>query len=305
MIVDTHTSIWQSPEQLGVEALARLARPTLFANERVRLLPKADTATHLLAAEPVDRCFVLGFKSRYMQAEIPNRFLADYCAEHADRMIGFAGIDPAEDDCLEQLARIAGEPHLQGLVICPAAQDFHPCDTRAMRTYEQAMKCKLPVIFSSGPYLAARTRLEYARPILLDEIARAFPDLKMVISHLGYPWVDEALTLIRKHEHVLANLAGLLGQPWIAYDALLRACQLEITDKLLFGSDFPFAAAAESIEALYNINQFARGTNLPVIDRENLRQIVENDALGLLGIQAPSGRVLAAWPKNRRLSRGG
>lgn len=301
MIVDTHTSIWQSPEQLGAEAPARLAQLTRFGAEYVRLLPKADTAAHLLAAEPVDCCFILGFRSRLLGAEIPNRFIADYCAEHADRMIGFAGVDPTDDGVAAHLELIAREPHLKGLVICPAAQNFHPCDTRAMRVYEQAVRHKWPIIFFSGPYAAADARLEYARPWLWDEVARAFPGLKIVLGHLGYPWVDETLLLIQKHAHCFAGLAGLLRRPWIAYDALVRAYQMDVLDKLLFGSDFPFAVAADAIETLYRVNQFARGTNLPAIPREQLRQVVERDALALLNIPAPPGRILAALPKTRRV----
>src|SRR5512147_258528 len=102
MIIDSHTHIWQSPEQLGEGALAELARPALVAGQKMRLLPNADTANHLLASEPVDRTFVLGFASRHLGAQIPNDYIAAYCQEHADRMIGFAGIDPTEEGAVDQ-----------------------------------------------------------------------------------------------------------------------------------------------------------------------------------------------------------
>ncbi|HTV46940.1 MAG TPA: amidohydrolase family protein [Phycisphaerae bacterium] len=304
MIVDCHTSIWQSPEQLGTEALDRMAQSTYFGREAVRLLPKADTASHLLSSEPVDYCFVLGFRSKFLDAQIPPRFIADYCSEHADRMIAFAGIDPMDADAPEQLDRITRGTDFRGLVICPAAQDFHPCDTRAMSIYEQAAKAKLPIIFSPGPYMGGRSRLSYAHPILLDEVAGHLPQLKIMIAHLGYPWIDETIALLGKHKNVLANLAGLLRRPWIAYDALVRAHQMDVIDQLLFGSDFPFASAADCIETLYNINQFASGTPLPVIPRSLLRKIVERPVLDLLGIRPAAGQAPAPLPRTRRVSRG-
>ncbi len=300
MIIDCHTSIWQSPEQLGREAIERIAQPTRFGHEQVRLLPKADTASHYLASEPVNHCFVLGFKSRYLGAEIPNRLIVDYCSEHADQMIGFAGLDPTDADALTQVAEIGRNAFLKGLVISPAAQDFHPCDTQAMRIYEAAAALKLPVIFTAGPYLSAHTRLEYARPLLLDEIARSFPDLKLVISHAGYPWVDETLILLAKHSNVFAGIAGLLRRPWIAWDTLIRAYQMQVISRLLFGSDFPFSGAAECIDTLYNINQFAMGSPLPVIPREALRSIVQIDAFAALGIHEPPGRSLSSPARLRR-----
>ncbi len=300
MIIDCYTSIWQSPEQLGREAIDRIAQPIRFGREQVRLLPKADTASHYLACAPVDVSLVLGFKSRYLGAQIPDELIADYCREHASQAIGFAGIDPTESNALAQLTEISRNPFFKGLVICPAAQDCHPCDTQAMRIYEAAAALKLPVVFSSGPYIAAGTRLEYARPLLLDEVARSFPELKLVISHLGYPWVDETLTLLAKHTNVFSCIAGLLRRSWLAWDALLRAYQLQVTGQLLFGSDFPFSTAAECIETLYNINEYAMGSQLPVIPREILRQIVHNDALTALGIHSPSLRTLLTAAPMRR-----
>jgi predicted TIM-barrel fold metal-dependent hydrolase len=305
MIVDCHTHIWQSPEQLGDGALAELSRPALVAGQKMRLLPQADTANHLLACEPADRTFVLGFKSKYLGAQIPNEYIADYCREHADRMIGFAGIDPTEDEALDQVTHVSQELHLRGLCICPAAQDFHPSDTRAMAVFEKAAALHLPIIFYPGTHLSPKTKMEYARPHLLDEVARSFPNLKMVISHLGYPWVDEALVLLGKHANVFADTAALLRRPWIAYDALVRAHQMGVIDKLLFGSDFPFTTTSECIETLYTINQMAMGTNMPTVPRESLRGIVERDVISLLGIPAPSAKLLAAMPKSRRVQRAG
>jgi len=305
MIVDCHTHIWQSPEQLGDGALAELSRPTVVAGQKMRLLPQADTANHLLACEPAAVTFVLGFKSRYLGAQIPNEYIADYCREHADRMIGFAGIDPTDDDALDQVTYVTDQLNLRGICICPAAQDFHPSDTRAMAVFEKAAALHLPVIFYPGTHLSPKTKMEYARPHLLDEVARSFPNLKMVVAHLGYPWVDEALVLLGKHANVYSDIAALLRRPWITYDALVRAHQMQVIDKLLFGSDFPFTTTGECIETLYTINQMAMGTNMPTVPRESLRGIVERDVISLLGIPTPSGKLLASMPKSRRIQRAG
>jgi predicted TIM-barrel fold metal-dependent hydrolase len=304
MIVDCHTHIWQSPEQLGDAALAELSRPAIVAGHKMRLLPQADTANHLLASETVDRTFVLGFKSRHLGAAIPNEYIGDYCRDHADKMVGFAGIDPTEDDAVDQVTYVTHELGLRGLCISPAAQDFHPSDTRAMAVFEKAAALHLPVILFPGTQLSPKTKMEYARPHLLDEVARSFPNLKIVVSQFGYPWVDEAIVLMAKHPNVYSDIAALLRRPWVAYDALNRANQFHVIDKLLFGSDFPFTTAGECIETIYTINQMAMGTNMPTIPRESLRGIVERDVMSLLGIPASTPRMLAAIPKSRRVKAG-
>jgi hypothetical protein len=110
-----------------------------------------------------------------------------------------------------------------------------------------------------------------------------------VIAQMGQPWVDETICMLGKHDHVFADVSGLLSRPWDAYNALVSAHQYGVIDKLLFGSDFPYTSATECIETLYSINQLAQGTNLPVVPREALRGIVERDALGLLGSRVTSG----------------
>lgn len=300
MIVDCHSHIWQSPEQLGPSALPNLARPILFGHERIRLLPKADTASHHILSEPATRCFVLGFRSRYLGADIPNQFIADYCGEHADQMIGFASIDPTEDDACKQVRQITAESNLKGITLCPGAQDFHPCDTRAMEVYEAAAELHLPIIFDHGVYASPQIKLEYDRPMLLDEVARNFPGLKIVIADLGYPWIDETFLLLAKHPNLYTELSAMLQKPWIAYDSLVRAWQHQIDEKLFFGSDFPFSNAATAISTLYNLNGYAKGANLPVIPREMLNSMVQRDVPAILGIHLPATRVIAAPPKARQ-----
>ncbi|MCG3128188.1 MAG: hypothetical protein CHACPFDD_03064 [Phycisphaerae bacterium] len=271
MIVDCHTQIWDSS--------AQVRHLNLGSSNELR----ADAAWHLAASEPVDRSIVLGFKSRYLEAEISNTFVADYVRRHSTKLVGFAGIDPTDPNCLTELAQAQEVLKLKGITLSPGLQDFHPCDTRAMRVYDECAQRRMPVLFQQNNRNPA-SRLEYARPIHLDEVATDFPDLRIVIAHAGYPWIDETIVMLGKHRYVYAEISGLLSQPWIAYNALLSAYQYGVIDRLLFGSDFPFRSPASCIETLYSINQISHGTNLPAIPRENLRGIVERDALALLGI---------------------
>lgn len=275
MIVDCHTQIWNSDSQLG--------RAIPIVTQAVQ----ADESHHLAAVDTVDKAIVLAFKSRYLEAEIPNRYVADYVRRNAEKMVGFAGIDPTERDWMEELRIAQDELHLKGVTISPAMQDFHPCDTRAMRLYGECMRRGLPVLFEHSPRSRA-AKMEFAQPMLLDEVAQEFPELRMIVARLGHPWIEQTVALLAKHPCTYANVAGLLRLPWLSYTGLLAAHDYGVMDKLLFGSDFPFRSPAACIEALYSVNQFSHGSNLPPIPREQLRGIVERDALTLLGISRPA-----------------
>ena len=291
MIVDCHTHIWQSPEQLGQLDLGNTSRgmrkrPSRISAERGawRNVPAADPDHHWAQSGTVDKSIVLGFKSRYLHAEIPNRFVSEYVRRFPQKLIGFAGIDPTEESALEEVYTAKEALRLQGLTVSPANQDFHPADSRAMAVYAEAEKLGMPILFHPSGQFTEKSKLEYGRPYMLDEVSRAFPKLRIVIAQLGQPWIEETIVLLGKHTNVFADVSGLLGRSWQAYNAFVSAYQFGVIDKLLFGSDFPYTSATECIEALYSINQLAQGTNLPVVPREALRGIVERDALSLLGI---------------------
>lgn len=284
MIVDCHTYVWERAEQLGRTAPAVTGRLRAAGVRNT-----VDTERHFQATEPVDKTIVLGFRSYYLDAHVPNDYLARYVRQHPDRLVGFAGVDPSRP---REAVRATLEAHeslgLKGIVVCPAAQDYHPASTQAMKIYAEAERLRMPVLFDQGLLMTPSAKMEYARPYLLDEVAREFPNLKIVISQLGYPWVEETIVLLAKHPNVYGDISGLMQDFWNSYKVLLSAAQMNVIDKLLFGSNYPFTSAAACIEALYSMNRFCQGTNLPTIPREQLRRIVERDTLAVLDIAPPS-----------------
>lgn len=281
MICDCHTHIWTSPDQLGRDAESYLRRQS--GREK---LP-ADPQTHATAAACVDKTIVLGYRSASLAAEVPNDLIAAHVARHSDTMIGIAGIDPTEDGAVEKADELLGRDEFRGLTISPASQHFHPADSRAIDLYELAERRGAPIFLHQGTHFRSEDRMEYARPLLLDEIAREFPSLTVVVASMGHPWVEECIGLIGKHERVFAGIAGLIHRPWQAYNALVLAHQYNVMDKVLFGSDFPYMRAAEAIESVYRLYEVTQGTNLPSVPREKLRAMVEGNALEQLGIATP------------------
>jgi len=286
MIVDCYTHVWDSPNQLGRLADSLENGWSVSADVAGGRTPQdAAVSVHLAASRDVDATVVLGFKSHYLGAEIPNDTVAAYVQSHPDRLLGCAGIDPSvPGEALEEIDRAGDDLGMKGIALAPAAQDLHPCDSRAEFIYERAAERQMPVFFHPGIHIAKPCKLAYAQPVLLDEVARNYPTLKIVVAHLGYPWINETLVLLAKHDNVFSDISWLLHQPLQVYQALLSAHQYGVIDKLLFGSGFPYSSPAQSTENLYSINHLCAGTNLPKIPREALRGIVERDALELLGL---------------------
>lgn len=283
MIVDVHTRIWDSPQQLGEIITQQLRRHRHIPWQR----PDASVSAHSQAMKPVTTAFVLGFEAKALGACISIDEVARYVAQAPDRCVGLAGIDPSAGSIRQKLDQ-AQQLGLAGVTISPAAQGYHPADSRAMTLYEACEARQLPILVESGMLLSRQAKMEFDQPHLLDEIARTFPDLKLIITSLGDPWIEQGLALIAKHPTVFADLSDVIVRPWQLYNALLRAYQRGVIDQIVLGSNFPFMTPEQAIVTIYSVNTLIQGTHLPSIPREQLRSIIERDTLARLGLR-PGG----------------
>jgi predicted TIM-barrel fold metal-dependent hydrolase len=280
MIIDLNTRIWTNTEQLGREVADRLR------SEQVERWGQLDAspAAHERAMGCVDAAVIVGFRSDRLGAHIPNESIAEFVAKDPRRRIGVAGIDPMSPDALDQIDQ-AVALGLSGVAVSPACQGFHPSHSSAFRVYERCAESTLPLFVLFNPPFTRTCSLEFARPMLWDEVAQALPGLPIVIGQLGHPWIDETLLLLGKHRNVWADISGVASRPWQLYNALLSAASFGVMDHLLFGSGFPFETPAKAIESLYSVNAFNQGTQLPAVPRSQVRGIVERDAIACLGIE--------------------
>ncbi|MFW6060990.1 MAG: amidohydrolase family protein [Phycisphaeraceae bacterium] len=288
--------IWESTEQLGRMAEALRRRP---ADPWAR--PAASAQEHAAAMAPVAEAFVLGFESQLVEASIPKEKVARYVSQQPDKFIGFAGIDPTVGHPVEELDE-AFELGLRGVTVSPVAQGFHPADTRAMELFEACEKRGVPVFVETGIALAREAPLEFGQPHLLDEVARTFPNLRMVLSALAHPWIEQGLALVGKHPTVYGEFSDLILRPWQLYNGLALAHQLGVMSQLLFGSGFPFCTPEKAIVTVYSVNTLVQGTHLPSVPREQLRSVVERDALKCLGLKRSAAQAAALEQQSNNAS---
>ncbi len=299
MIVDLHTYLWHTPDQLGPHFCEQLRLRNADLWSRLDASPQA----HAEASGPVDVSIVLGLVSGHLEVALDNEAIAAYVAQRPDCRLAFAGLDPTAPGPaarVEQAKRLG----FSGLTISPTHQDFHPADTHVMRLYEAAAALGMPVVVIQGTIDTPLSTMEYAQPFLFDEVARSYPELKLVITHCGHPWVEQTLVLAGKHPNLYAELGNLSTRPWQLYNVLLQAHTLGVTDRLLFGSVFPFNTPTQAIETIYSLNTLTHGTDLPSIPREKLRTIVECDTLSRLGLSVGRADAPQATDSPMRRDRG-
>jgi uncharacterized protein len=216
-----------------------------------------------------------------------NQDTADFAAADPAHRIGFMSLSPNFDGYLDEFEACL-DLGLRGIKLGANYSQFDPLGGPAMELYRRAQDRGVPILFHQGTSPVRFAPLRYAHPLVTDEIAMAFPDLKIVMAHMGHPWTRETVVTIRKHPNVYADISAMVVRPMMSYEALTQATEWGVLDKLLFGSDFPVVTSARTIEALRSVNDPLAGTSLPRISPEAIERIIHADALAALGLSVPS-----------------
>lgn len=274
MAGDVHTHVWL-PEHLSAE----------FVGDMVRAWPearnlKAGYAEHAEHAKDAARSIVLAFDAPHVGFEVPDEFVARYVAQDPHNLVGFCSIDPIRRNVRDKLTRAVEELGLRGVKLAPTYQGFDPLGKEAFQLYEAIAERRLPVIWHQGVTFVRRSVLAYAFPRQIDEVALRFPEMPIVIAHLGHPWIDECIAVVRKHPSVYADVSALISRPHQFRAALVSAGEYGIADKLLFGTDFPFARIQDTVRVLREwLND-----DSPGVLRETAAAVLNSHPLESLGI---------------------
>lgn len=169
---------------------------------------------------------------------------AAFVRAHPDRFIGFTAVHPDRDIAVN-LARIDRAVHefgLSGVKLNPAS-GFYPNDQRLYPVYEMISQLGIPAVLHMGiKPPSEESRLKYCHPIYIDDISVDFPDLRLVIAHAAYPWVEDLIMAALYAPNVSVDISTLNQ----IEDALGYAVVLPTLEKLvralgagrvLFGSD--------------------------------------------------------------------
>ena len=285
MIVDIHSHAWRYPAHFSDEfrAQAQLARGGVEVD-----LSVDDSA--YLAAAPVDEpivTVVFGGKAKLSGLWVDDDYVAEYVARHAERMLGFLSVDPTQPRWNDELRRGHRELGLVGIKLLPMYAGFFPDDERLDPLWQYASEHQLPVLLHAGTTFVRQAPLECTLPRHLDRVAIRFPDVKIVLAHLGHPYEGECIAVIRKHPNVFADISALHYRPFQFFHSLMLVQEYGVWHKLLFGTDYPFTTVNATIDTLRNLNDMAGASERLRLDADAIERLIYRDALELLGLPRP------------------
>ena len=280
MIIDVHSHAWEYPahftDDFRQQARAGVEVDLTVRYEDYRATAPGETKT-----------IVFGGKAKLSGMWVDDRYIAAYVAAHADTLIGFLSVDPTQEGWERELNQGHQELGLRGIKLLSMYAGFRPDDTRLDPLWRYATEHRLPVLLHTGTTFIAQAPLECTLPRHLDTVAIRFPEVKIIMAHLGHPYEGECIVTARKHPNVYADISALHYRPFQLYQSLMLVQEYGVWDKILFGTDYPFTTVDASIAGLRKLNDMTAGTGLPRLNEQAIETMIHRDTLTLLNLHEP------------------
>jgi predicted TIM-barrel fold metal-dependent hydrolase len=215
-----------------------------------------------------------GWTGSDIHFEKPVSKIAAVVAEHPDRFRGIVGINPSRIvPWLAHLERAVREHGFVGAHLYPHWFGEPPDHRIYYPFYAKCAELGIPIEIQVG-HSAQQFLPTVARPMSLDRVAMDFPELKIIGIHIGYPWVEEMISVAWKHPNVFIGCDAHSPRYW--EPSFVRFLDSRRgREKVLFGTDWPvieFRRAVQEIEELG-------------LEEETMRKLLWENAVGVFGLE--------------------
>lgn len=211
-------------------------------------------------------------------AKSNNDSVIDFVKAYPNKFFGFVGCDPHKGmKAIEELKVSVSDLGMHGAAVDPYLAQIYANDAKYYPIYSKCCELDIPIIFTTGPAtLVPNAIIDHVAPRYIDFAARDFPELKIIISHGGYPWVNEAIIVAERNKNVFIDLSEYEFSPQA--EAYIQAANTMIPDKILYASAHPFFDYRDTLK---------KYETLP-FDPDVRRKIMYENAARLLGLSSVS-----------------
>ena len=170
---------------------------------------------------------------------------------------------------------------IKGIKLYCGYEHYYPYDERYQIVYDMCIEFGLPVMIHTGDVFSHRAKVKYSHPLNIDEIAVDNPELKIVMCHIGNPWITDCQEILYKNKNVYADISGLIvgnfsSSAKIHYANKIKEIlnYVEHPHHLMYGSDWPISNMDSYINFVQNLE----------FDKESFDLLMFNNAQSLFNI---------------------
>jgi uncharacterized protein len=204
----------------------------------------------MLDGAGVDKVVVTGTADPFStEPNVVPQALAEFCRTDPDRYYGYYWIDPFDGDSANQvdyLVKELGISHI-GLGHSSLTRGITSDHPLMARIYGRCEQLGVPVSLGSAINWYTKVPYDTFHPRYIDKVASAFPDLKILACHAGWPWISDMVMVAWRHENVYIDLSthrpGQFTNPAMGWAPLLHFGDRALADRVVFGSSSHHAGA--------------------------------------------------------------
>ena len=220
--------------------------------EGTKYLPLEDRKELLLRtmhANSVDHSIILS--SYKVNPDRPStEQLIEVTKKHDNLSIvaGFS-IDGHNDKDFQDCRKWLKDGLIRGMKLYCGYEHYYPYDKKYQPVYDLCVEYGVPVMIHTGDTFSSKGKLKYSHPLNIDEVAVDNPELKIIICHIGNPWIQDCEEIIYKNKNAYADISGLvLGEFTHYFEDFMADKVKEFLNYagepryLLYGSDWPLSS---------------------------------------------------------------
>jgi uncharacterized protein len=169
---------------------------------------------------------------------------------YIDRIGVVAGftIDNHTHEDLKNYRQWLKDDIIKGIKLYCGYEHYYPYDERYQVVYDMCIEFGCPIMIHTGDVFSQRAKVKYSHPLNIDDIAVDNPELKIVMCHIGNPWITDCQEILYKNKNVYADISGLIvgdftisGRTHYANKIKEILNYVDDPHRLLYGSDWPIS----------------------------------------------------------------
>jgi uncharacterized protein len=169
---------------------------------------------------------------------------------YIDRIGVVAGftIDNHTHEDLKNYRQWLKDDIIKGIKLYCGYEHYYPYDERYQVVYDMCIEFDYPIMIHTGDVFSHRAKVKYSHPLNIDDIAVDNPELKIVMCHIGNPWITDCQEILYKNKNVYADISGLIvgdftisGRTHYANKIKEILNYVDDPHRLLYGSDWPIS----------------------------------------------------------------
>lgn len=158
---------------------------------------------------------------------------------------------------VEKYRELLNKGGIKGIKFFPGHDPYYPTDERCFPYYSFCETFNVPVVFHTGENSNDPELSKYNDPKYIVEIAKKYPNLKVVITHYFWPKIEYCYEITKNVPNIYFELAGVADSEVLEKSGgiekmknILKKTIKDRPDQVIFGTDWPMCDIKKHIELI-------------------------------------------------------